>query len=88
MISTSYGINDTVYYVYEEADALALKETLDGANVYCLYDHIKEIKAPAMGEDLDYYDGQIITLQLIAVIVGLICDGVSKRKVKSNNNEE
>ena len=62
VISTSYGINDTVYYVYEEADALALKETLDGANVYCLYDHIKEIKAPAMGEDLDYYDGQIITL--------------------------
>ena len=51
-----------MYYVYDEADALDLGEALDDAGVYCLYDHIKEIKAPAMGEDLDYYDGQIITL--------------------------
>lgn len=28
------------------------------------------------------------SIQLIAVIVGLICDWVGKRKVKSNNNEE
>ena len=62
VLSTSYGIDDTVYYVYDEEDAFDLGETLDGANIYCLYDHIKEIKAPAMGEDLDYYDGQIITL--------------------------
>ena len=62
ILSTSYGIDDTVYYVYDEADALDLGEVLDDAGVYCLYDHIKEIKAPAMGEDMDYYDGQIITL--------------------------
>jgi hypothetical protein len=37
-------------------------KTLDGAPVYYLDKLMKEIHGPAMGEDLDYYDGKIITL--------------------------
>ena len=62
VISTSYGIDDTVYYVYNESDATDSGDTMDGAHVYYLYGYIQEIKAPAMGEDVDYYNGRIITL--------------------------
>ena len=62
VLSTSYGIDDTVYYVYNEDATSNSGNILDGAPVYYLCNHIKEIKAPAMGEDIDYYDGQIITL--------------------------
>ena len=62
VLSTSYGINDTVYYVYDENDATDSGNVLDGAPVYYLYNHIQKTQAPAMGEDLDYYDGRIITL--------------------------
>ena len=62
VLSTSYGIDDTVYYVYNEDATSNSGNILDGAPVYHLCNHIKEIKAPAMGEDIDYYDGQIITL--------------------------
>ena len=62
VLSTSYGIKDSVYYVYNEADAFDSGETLDGAPVYYFDDYIREVKGPAMSEDLDYYDGKIITL--------------------------
>ena len=35
---------------------------LDGAPVYYLGDCIKEIPGPAMGEDLDWFNGKVITL--------------------------
>ena len=62
VMSTSYGLTDSVYYVYNESDATASGETLDGAPVYYLDNCLKEIKGPAMAEGLDYYDGKIITL--------------------------
>lgn len=62
VLSTSYGLSDTVYYVYHEADAVDSGEMLDGAPVYYLNNCIKEVNGPAMGEDLDYYDGKVITL--------------------------
>ncbi len=62
VLSTSYGIDDTVYYVYREAEAIDSGNTLDGAPVYYLSDSVQQIKGPAMGEDVDYYNGQIITL--------------------------
>jgi hypothetical protein len=62
VLSTSYGLTDTVYYVYNLADIKASDETFDGAPVYYLDNLEKEIHGPAMGEDLDYYDGKIITL--------------------------
>ena len=62
VMSTSYGLTDSVYYVYSESDAVDSGETLDGAPVYYLDKCLSEIKGPAMAEGLDYYDGKIITL--------------------------
>lgn len=62
VLSTSFSISDSVYYVYNDADARDSAETLDGAPVYVLEDHIKEIHGPAMSEDLDWYDGKVISL--------------------------
>ena len=62
VLSTSYGLKDSHYYVYNEADAKDSGKTLDGAPVYYLEDCLRDIKGPAMAEGLDYLDGRIITL--------------------------
>ena len=62
MLYTSYGLSDSVYYVYSESDAVDSGETLDGAPVYYLDKCLSEMKGPAMAEGLDYYDGKVITL--------------------------
>lgn len=62
VLSTSYGLADSVYYVYNESDCVYLEQTLDGAPVYALTNCIKELKGPAMSEGLDYYEGKVITL--------------------------
>jgi hypothetical protein len=55
-------LTDTVYYVYDLSKINDSGETFDGAPVYYLDNLEKEIHGPAMGEDLDYYNGKIITL--------------------------
>ena len=62
VMSTSYGLNDSVYYVYNEAEATDSGKTFDGAPLYYLDSLVMEINGPAMSEDLDYYDGKVITL--------------------------
>ena len=62
VMSTSYGLKDSHYYVYNEADARDSGEVLDGAPVYYLEECQKDVKGPAMAEGLDYLDGKIITL--------------------------
>ncbi|MBQ8448362.1 MAG: hypothetical protein IJX27_05485 [Clostridia bacterium] len=62
VLSTSYGLADSYYYVYNECDAVDSGETLDGVPVYILCDPIDVVKGPAMAEGLDYYDGKVITL--------------------------
>lgn len=62
VLSTSYGLHDSHYYVYREADAVASGEMLDGAPVYHLDNCLRDVKGPAMAEGLDWYDGKIITL--------------------------
>ena len=62
ILSTSYGITSSVFYVYNDADAIDSGEMLDGAPVYYLNGCVKEIKGPAMAEGLGYYKGQVITL--------------------------
>lgn len=62
IMSTSYGLTDTIYYIYNEAEATDSGKTLDGAPVYYLDKLVDKVKGPAMGEDLDYYNGKIITL--------------------------
>ena len=62
ILSTSYGLTDTVYYIYDLDTVTDSGLTFDGAPVYYLDNLEKEIHGPAMGEDLDFYDGKIITL--------------------------
>ncbi len=62
ILSTSYGLTSTVYYVYDEASATDSGNTLDGAPVYFLGECVRRVEGPAMGEDLDYYNGKILTL--------------------------
>ncbi|MBQ8720489.1 MAG: hypothetical protein IJY65_05595 [Clostridia bacterium] len=62
VISTSHGLTSSVYYVYREWEASDSGEVLDGAPVYFLDKCVKEVEGPAMGEDLDWYDGRVITL--------------------------
>lgn len=62
VISTSYGLTSSVYYVYNEADATDSGNTLDGAPVYYLGECTLRLEGPAMGEDLDWYEGKVITL--------------------------
>ena len=62
ILSTSYGVADTVYYVYDLKDATRAEKDFEGAPLYYL-DHLeREVKGPAMGEDLDWSDGHVITL--------------------------
>lgn len=63
VLSTSYGLSDSVYYFYDEKDATELSgQTLDGMPIYALTKCTKEIKGPAMSEDMDYYNGMAICL--------------------------
>ncbi len=62
VLSTSYGVADSIYYIYNESEATDSGLTFDGAPVYYLDKPEKEIHGPAMSEDLDYYDGKVITL--------------------------
>lgn len=62
IFSTSYGLTDSEYLVYDESAARDSGLTLDGASVYLLEDCIKQISGPAMGEELDFSNGKVITL--------------------------
>lgn len=63
VLSTSYGrFNDSHFYVYSAADCLDTGKTLGGVPVFELGECVNEIKAPPMSEDLDWYDGKVITV--------------------------
>ena len=63
VLSTSYGISDSVYYYYNEAEATVIPGAeLDGMPIYALTTPTRVIKGPAMSEDMDYYNGMAISL--------------------------
>ena len=62
VMSTSYGLADSHYYVYELAGATDSGKEFDGAPLYYLDDLKNDIKGPAMAEGLDEYKGKVITL--------------------------
>lgn len=62
VMSTSYGLAPSYYYVYNEADATDSGKTFDGAPLYYLDTLVDDVKGPAMAEGLAYYDGDVITL--------------------------
>ena len=62
VMSTSYGVADSVYYVYNEKDATDSGKTFMGAPVYYLDNCVSVLRGPAMSEGMDYFDGRVITL--------------------------
>ena len=62
VLSTSYGIGDTVYYLYREEAAVDSGARLDGVPIYDLCGEYARVKGPAMGEDLDFSEGRVYTL--------------------------
>lgn len=62
IFSTSYGLTDSEYLVYDESGARDSGLTLDGASVFILEDRIMQINGPAMSEELDFSNGKVITL--------------------------
>lgn len=62
ILSTSYGLTDSVYYIYEENKAVDSGLTLDGAPVYFLTEVKRQFNGPAMSEGLAEYKGQVITM--------------------------
>lgn len=62
VMSTSYGLADSIYYVYDEANAVYSGKMLDGAPVYFLGECQRELHGPAMAEGLDYFEGRVIAL--------------------------
>lgn len=62
VLSTSFGLNDSYYYVYSKEN-IRLSETLiDNTTTYVLDNYLKKIKAPAMSEDLSYKNGIVYSL--------------------------
>lgn len=62
IFSTSHGLTSSIYYVYRENEAVDSGNTLDGTPVYYLGECIQQISGPAMSEDMDWFDGKVITL--------------------------
>lgn len=62
ILATSYGITDSHYYVYNEADVIDSGETFDGAPVYYLGACQRDISGPAMTEGLDIYRGKVVSI--------------------------
>lgn len=61
-LSTSYGLTDSYFYIYDQSGVVQSNETLDGAEVKYLVNHVKSVKAPAMSEGIDVYGDKIITI--------------------------
>lgn len=62
VLSTSYGLASSEYYVYDLEGLESSSITEEHIPVYYLDQAKKKFTGPAMGEDLDYYNGMVITL--------------------------
>lgn len=64
VLSCSYGLADSHYYVYNETNVEILEgQTLFDCQVKTLVNPYHVVKAPAMSEDLEYFDGKVVTAQ-------------------------
>jgi len=62
LMATSYGLTNSVYYVYNVNDATDSGKTMDGAPLFYLDTLVDTLEGPAMAEGVDYYNGEFITL--------------------------
>ena len=61
VLSRSYALYSSNFYVYTPESLIDTGKTMDGAKVWFLdKENARDIKAPPMSEDLDYKDGKII----------------------------
>ena len=62
VMSTSYGLTDSYYYVYDRNEATDSGKEYDSAPLLYLDKLERTVKGPAMAEGLDEYKGKVITL--------------------------
>lgn len=62
VMSTSYGLKPSHFYVYKEPQKILPDALIDGLPVYFVGEKnlINDLKAPSMAEDLDFYQGKVI----------------------------
>ena len=60
VLSTSYGLTSSVYYVYD-TNGLQVDTQFEGIDVYFLDHCQRQFSGPAMSEDLDYSNGLVVT---------------------------
>ena len=61
VLSRSYSVSSSNFYVYKPENIIETGELYKGATVYFLDEPDFNIKGPAMSEDLDLYKGKVIT---------------------------
>lgn len=62
VLSTSWGLSDSIYYVYSKENIRLSDTQIDNTQTYVLDNYLKKIKAPAMSEDLSYKNGRVYSL--------------------------
>lgn len=62
VLSRSYGVSDSNFFVYRGRDIIDTNHSYGGAKIYFLGEPTENIKAPAMSEDMDIKDNKIIYL--------------------------
>jgi len=62
LLSTSYGLTSSEYYLYDLASAADSGETLDGAPLYHFAACERTLTGPAMAEGITLWDGKFATL--------------------------
>ena len=66
VLSTSWALNSSKFYIYDSKDVIDTGKEFDGAKLYFLGEPTKLLKGPAMSEDLDIYDGKAVTFSELA----------------------
>ncbi len=62
LLSTSYGLTSSEYFLYDMAAATDSGETLDGAPLYHFSSFERTMKGPAMAEGITLWEGKFTTL--------------------------
>lgn len=62
VLSTSYGMANSKYYIYYDKDIKKTNEMYDGVELIKLDHYSKVINGPAMSEDLEYANGRVYCL--------------------------
>ena len=67
VLSSSWSVNSSNFYIYEPSQIVKTGETYKGAEVYFLTEPSKTVKAPAMSEDLDIIKAENGTEKVITL---------------------